>query len=304
MATSQNAPDTFFQGDIPGGDISFDELFSPEQTLTNPQPQVADPENDPPKTQPQAAPAPPESFELKTSTGSVYKSKEDAIKGIEEKDTLLEKLRQEYILKMGVDPITHKPVNFGAGRGEPQADANYLQDKRKYVKDLEDAVKRNDPEAYANAQIKLLTDTFAPLGPVINDLARERAVQSVSADVAEFAQFRKGDDYKKVLEINKTLGSAIEAAENNYTMHNQLPELYRIAYFVSQGQRVPDLIKQATQATALAAQPTQPTRPSTMTPSAMTPPNVSNQPTDLSTREGRQQYIKQFKDSGGESWKF
>lgn len=301
MPTPNNGqmPGTFFKDDIPGGDISFDELFSPEQTLTN-QPQAGAPENTPTPTPPQAAPTVVEDF-LKT-TGSVYKSKEDAIKGIEEKDALIEKLRQEWILKNGVDPVTQKQVNLGAGHGEPQAPLNYLQDKRKYVKDLEDAVKRNDPEAYANAQLKLVSDMLQPLAPVITDLARQRAVETVSLEMKEFGAFKSSDDYKKVLETNRTLGSAIEAAEQNYTMHAQLPELYRLAYLASQGQRVPELIRQATQATAAQAQPTQPQR--TMAPSAMTPPNVSNRPPDLTTSLGRRDIIRQFQESGGDNWKF
>src|SRR5690348_16003975 len=107
----------------PVEDINWAELFPTDPGARVPtQPATATPPATPPAAQPPVTPPPTPEF-LKTSTGTVYKSADEAIKGIEHKDTLIEQLRQRYILERGIDPITNQPVQPAS-----QAPAPYTQD--------------------------------------------------------------------------------------------------------------------------------------------------------------------------------
>src|SRR5438105_3686875 len=99
-------------GNAPTGDLTLDQLFPPDSP-------VGDLTQAPPTTQPATTPAapaapaasapPPENF-ISTSTGTVYKTRDEAVKGLEHKDQLIEKLRKDHIEKFGVDPITGQKV--------------------------------------------------------------------------------------------------------------------------------------------------------------------------------------------------
>ena len=94
----------------PGGldDATFDSLFPAEssQQVVQPAQQVA---------------AKPDAQQTQTSTTqqtqpflkgerSLYNSQEDAVRGVNEKDALIEQMRQRYALVTGMDPITGKPI--------------------------------------------------------------------------------------------------------------------------------------------------------------------------------------------------
>src|SRR6266478_3871382 len=80
----------------PGGDADFDAFFSgvgkqgEEVADSNAIPPV-EPTTEPTEPAAQAAPEPTKApeFVLKTATGTVYKSPEDAVRGIEQKDQLI-----------------------------------------------------------------------------------------------------------------------------------------------------------------------------------------------------------------------
>jgi len=82
-------------------------------------------------------------------------------------------------------------------------------------------------------------------------------------------------------------------------MYNQLPGLYQLAYWSSQGQRLPDLLKAAQQPQS---NPTPQTRPlaTTQTP---VPPNPGGRP-DITTREGRKALQDQFEAQGGRDFRW
>lgn len=279
---------------VEGADMSFDDLFgNPSEGLvvTDPNAATTPPETngEPPKPEPQAP-----TFELKTRTGSVYKSLEEATKGIEEKDTLIETLRQEYISRTGIDPVTRRPVI------QQEQPRSYMQDPTQFTKDLRKAVEAGDDAAYAQANIKLLADMLAPIEPLVTKYAQQSAVEQVSGQIKEFQTFRGSQDFQKVMDSNATLRNAIQVAESDLRLASQLPELYSLAYYAAQGLKTPDLI-----AAARAAQPPAP-QPPARTPmqgSTLAPEPSRVRPT-VSTTEGRKAIIEQFERGGGLDLKF
>lgn len=289
-----------FGAGVPEADLSFDDIFgSPQEGLVVTPPQTTAPTEG--EVQPQApvapqAPVTQPSFDFKTKTGTVYKSVEDAIRGTEEKDTLIETLRQEAIARTGIDPVTRKPAGH-----QSEAPRNYLSDPSQFTKDLRKAVESNDDMAYAQANMKLLADFLQPIEPLITSYAQQKAIESVSKDISEFQAFRNSADFSKVLETNGALRQAITVAESDVRLSNQLPELYKLTYWASQGLKTPDLIK-AAQAQAAAAPPQAPVR-TPMQGSTLAPESRGAAPT-VSTTEGRKAIIEQFEKSGGLNFRF
>jgi hypothetical protein len=300
------APNGFSIADAPGGDLGFDDLFA-DQTPIDPltAAQTTDPAGVPPTQtlpEPQAPVAPaPTPFEIKTATGTVYKTVEDTVKGIEQKDTLIENLRSQLALRTGVDPITQQPLRFDPA---PQPSApqvpNYAQDAQKYMEDLVAAAESNDPARYAGVQQKFLLDTLAPISGIITDAAKKSAVEQIAGKYSDFNTVRATPEFSAVLEDNPELKEAIGMAESDYRFHNRLPGLYKIAYEAAQGRRVPELVRQQT---AVVQTPTpQPARP-TATSSPLPPPEPGVKP-DIRTAEGRKAIIAQMEAQGVNSFKW
>jgi len=284
--------------DAPGGDFDLDQLFGnpeadPLASTTQPQPPQP-----PAQTQPQApAPAqtPENEYFLRTPTGTVYKNAEEASRGIAEKDNLIERLRQAEIARTGVDPVTGKAV-------QPQAQpevVNYAQNGEKLYDDLVEAAQRGDRKAYAQVYQKFFNDMASPLMPLLTDVSRSRAVEAVATDIPDFRTFRASNSYNEVLESEPLLREAINQAENNLGFSNNLPGLYRLAYFASQGRRVPELVKNA----AVPTSAPQPQTRTTVPAATMTPPPPAAAP-DLRTPEGRQAIIREAEAKGIADIKF
>jgi len=279
-----------FLADAPFGDLSFSELFPPEGATT-----PAAGQTPTPPVQPAVTP-PEETFFIKTGTGTVYKDRDSAIKGIEEKDRVIEQLRQRSALEHGVDPITNQPVHLPSGPGSPQAPSNYLQSRGQYLKDLASAVTSQDGDAYFNAQAKFVTDLLAPVIPVITSFAKQQAVAQVGTEFKDFGDFLTSDAYKQTLMDVPDLKQAIETAEGDPILAARLPGYYRLAYLASQGRRLPELLKEASKPPS-----PQPGRP-TIGASTMTPPQTVSIGTDLNealgSSAGRKAIIEQFEGSG------
>lgn len=274
-----------------GGALTWDELFPPEpgapagsQGATTPQ-GGTQPTTPAPATTPAQANA---AFELKTKTGTVYKSIEDAQKGIEHKDTLIEQLRQREILRTGIDPVTGQQVQL-----QPASqNVNYMQDRKRYVDDLTQAAQKNDSDAIWQAQTKLVSDMLAPLAPVMSNFAKQQAIETLSGEIKDIREFIGGEDYQKALEDTPDLRDAINRAENDYQHHQRLSGLYKVAYRVSQGIRLPEILK------AQPAQAVQPIR-TTTAPSTLPPPTQSAvQPALHGSRDQRKELIARFEAQG------
>jgi len=291
--------------DAPGGDMLFEQLFPADEVQTT-APTNATVSGDtsgtqPQATQPAAAPdpaaatPPQEELFLQVPTGTVYKTREEAIKGFAHKDEVIEQLRQRFIAERGIDPITNKQVAPApAPQPQPTAEVNFANNGAEYVKALTEAYQKQDWDAYARAQSKFLMDTLAPVAPVFMGAAKQQAVSTVEAELKDIRGFLGSNDFSMTLEQNPILKQAIESAESNFAFNGQLPGLYKLAYQANQSRKLPELLAAATASARV--QPVQPTRPTT-TAATLPPPDAAG-PMDLTTSEGRKNLIKQFESQG------
>lgn len=296
--------DNWFKGEVPGGDIPFDELFPMEggdlsvsRQPGTPAASVAEPAPTPAKVEPTPAPV-PEHF-LKAEK-SIYKTADEAIRGINEKDATIEALRRKVAEATGVDPLTNKPVS----RPEPAPEnVDYRRDRARYMKDLAKAAEAHDEEAYYNVQAKLIQDTLAPVAPLIQSVAKQRAIEQASTQIPDFSKFRNSGDFNSTLEQFPELRAAIEMGESNFEMSGKLPELYRMAYTIYNGVRAANALE-----TRQTEPPVNPTPVRTATPTTTTTPpqaTIGGTAQDLlKTSQGRKALIEQFERGGVGDFKF
>jgi hypothetical protein len=258
-------------------EVTFDDIFNSEPTTTQEEPLVDT------QAQPEGTP----DFVLRTSTGTVYNSIEDAQRGTEEKDRLIESLRQRYIAERGIDPITNQPVRL-----QPQEEVNYLREPEKFYQDLEAANTNRDPRAFTQVQAKFMYDLFGPYLPILTQTAKAQAVDSVSNDFKDFREFIGSEGYSKYLDDRPVLKQAIKYAESDPQAASSLRDLYVLTYEGARGRNLPEIIKAAKTAQSTAPAP----RPA-MTNSTMAPPSTGAEPS-LATSEGRKTIIDSFKSRG------
>jgi len=264
--------------DAPGGDFSLDDLFPPEGPDTSPQAQA---EPAAPSPEPQAQPVPvEEEFFLKTPTGTVYKTKEDAIKGIAHKDTLIAEYNR------------NKPV--ATPTPTPAGPINYAQDPNKFWDDMADAQTKGDKLAFARTLQQFMSDNFAPYVPAVQYGVVQKAFETVSNELPDFRTFHASEDYKNSVEASPVLKQAIEMAENNVQASGQLPELYKLAYMLNLGRKSAEVARTA-QAPVREPQAVRPTT----TPGTMSREPIANAGApDITTSEGRKAIIERAKQAG------
>lgn len=273
--------------DMPGGVEALDALFEEPQTTAPSDPHT--------EVQPQDEPAKePEDDFIRTGSGTVYKTKEDAIKGVEHKDALIEKLRMAEIARSGIDPLTGQPV-----RGpQTQAPVSYRQDPVRAYQELSEAVAKNDAKRFTEILDTLnkeaLDERLAPFAPLITNLAKQQAIEAVEAELKGFREFHSKPDFANVIKALPELEQAIQVAESDPRFHDKLAGLYKMSYLAAQGMRLPELIR----ARATTAPQNQPVRSPT-NPGTLTPANATATKPGLTTSEGRKAIIEQFEQSGG-----
>lgn len=267
--------------DAPGADIPFDELFPPEDGL-NLQTTAETGTHQPPAQQPQAQAQ--DEFVLRTSTGTVYKTIDDAVKGIEHKDALIEQYRQRERVLMGLPSV--------GGESQAQPPVNYARQPQRFHEDLTRSV--SDPMQFAQVQAKFVMDLLEPIAPVIQDVAKQRALETVSGENTDIRKFLGSPEYSDVLKDSPALARAIEAAEGDFNYYSNLPELYRLAYLTSQGRKLPELLKAAQASAPPAAQPAR-----TMSAGTLTPASPSVTPgVRPGSREERQRLFDSLRSQG------
>lgn len=298
-------------------DMLLDDLFpnpevTPQAATTQP---TAAPQPQPP-AQPQATTpepttqttTPPDSFFLKTPTGTVYKTKEEAERGYAEKDRVIEKLRQDYIRDHGVDPITGKPASISVvTQQQPQQPQSYAQSDQ-FFDDLYKAVERSDKAAYRNTLGKFVAEiagsvtqqVLAPLQPLVSEFSRNSATSRVAQEISNFANFTQTPEYKAVLDEFPSLKQAITAAEENPGYAAQLPEYYKMAYRAAYGKAVPEMVRTATTQTQTPqAQPAiRPTSQGSSHPVSAQGPNAPTEQ-NIATSDGRKAIMAAFEAKYG-----
>jgi len=225
----------------PTGDDDFDSLFQRAgidgESITNSNVISAEPTTAPTEPAPQTPePASPEpsKFELKTSTGTIYKSMEDTVKGIETKDRTIDQLRSMIAAVTGEDPLSKSGIKPGQTTA-PQKPVSYLQDDVRFAQDLTQAAevgqKTNDWKAYRNTLGQLMYEVVqsavGPYIPVVQKVGRQEALEAVARDIPEFRNFYGTKEYQEVLEKRPKLASYIQTLEGNPTMQEDLAEQFR-----------------------------------------------------------------------------
>lgn len=238
----------------PTGDDDFDSLFQRPgidgESITNSNVISAEPTTPPVEPAPQApAPAPePAKFELKTSTGTVYKTIEDTVKGIETKDRTIDQLRSMLAAVTGEDPLSKSGIKPGQTTA-PSKPVSYLQDDVRFAQDLTQAAevgqKTNDWKAYRNTLGQLMYEVVqsavGPYIPVVQKVGRQEALESVARDIPEFRNFYGTKEYQEVLEKRPKLASYIQTLEGNPTMQEDLAEQFRDVWNEHQVKKLAEL---------------------------------------------------------------
>ncbi len=280
-------------------DVPFGELFTDDQDgAYNPPTESVSPASPASVTVPPAVPAPPSrDYFIRTETGTVYKSEQDAIQGIEHKDTLIKQLRERYIQERGIDPITNQPV-----APQPTAPVLYTQNPKQYYQDLVAAVNKNDAEAYFAAQDRLIQERVqSVLGnilPALTDTVNVRASQVVAKEIPDFSAVKESPAFREAVESLPLLKEAITLAESQPEYSQRLPELYRMAYAWTQFKRGPVAVM-----TTVAPPTPQLVRP-TLSSTTPLPPSRPSTPPELNSVDGRKSLIEIFERSAeaGKLW--
>lgn len=257
--------------------LSLDDVFgNPDLTPNDPNKPVTPPTE-------VAQPSQPTEPFLRTASGTVYKSAEDAAKGVEHKDQLIAKLRQEAIERTGIDPVTGQPVNRNV-----EVPKSYTQDHKRFIGDLSKAAQANDSEAYARVQAQFVNDVMAPYAPVLTTLARTQAVESVTQSIPEFRQFMGSTEYSETVDKFPLLKGAIAQSEGDPSQSANLAQLYQMTFALAS--KKPEVVR--TQVPSIP----RPTVSSVSLPSV--PQSGSTAAPDMGTIEGRRAIIEAQERSG------
>lgn len=282
---SSNSFDFF---DAPSGDSSLDDIFIPgDENNSN--------SNTPVVTEQQTEVS-SEPF-LKTSTGSVYKSADEAVRGIEHKDALILELRQKLSDQNGVDPLRKRTPEV-----EDPGLMSYIENPKKYFADLNEAAKSGDEAKILAVQQRFVEEntarTLAPYAGILSNAIKSQAVESVSGSIPKFQEFLGSEDYKTTLENYPLLKRSIEISESNPQQSGDLGQLYRMAYEVSNGRNLPKIVE------ANRANPQLTTRP-TVSSTQPTPVGQQRvaQPT-MGSSDGRKSIIAQQEANNVENLRF
>lgn len=294
----------------PVGDEDFDSLFNrvggdgenladsnaipADQTTASAEPAAA------PKATPE-----PSKFELKTSTGTLYKSLDDAVKGVEQKDQLINQLRSMVAAVTGEDPLSKAGIKPGQTTA-PQKPVSYLQDRRRFAQDLTKAAElgqRDDSwDPYGNVLgqyiYEIVQSAVGPYMPVVQSVGKQQAMSAVAKDNPAFQEFYNSTEYHKVLEERPKLAGFIQFAEAQPTMQEELKELYESVWDHSQAKKLPELALQRQQPNPTPRMPSQVvSRPSLRVPDHGQTIAHTAKPS-LSTPEGRKAIIEEAERKG------
>lgn len=269
----------WFNDAPPAADLDLDALFpNPETAAQQPdQPQVTAP-----------ATTPEEPF-LKLETGTLYKTRDEAIRGYTEKDRYISQLRQELeATKAKLPQQPNQPT-------QPDVDPS-----ERLYDNLAAAAEKRDKKAYVQAQAELVNAVLAPYAPILADMAREKAIRQAETRTPGIREFMGSETYNQVTERVPLLKQAITQLQNDpLAAQAQLDQLLELAKLAADGMRAPDLaVQAATQAAARAQTPSRPTlQPSTPTPAPQAgAPNYRSREDMLRTSEGRKALIEQYRD--------
>lgn len=308
MATTHvipGAPDDFMS-DAP--DVTFEEAFA-NQADTPPQPQAGQTSGATTtifEDQLQATAGP--GFELKTNTGTVYKSAEEAIRGIEQKDTLLGQLRQQIVQLTGQDPLSARQA-AAPGQVAPAHMGNpnsLVENPQLLWTRMSETMQRGDAKAWAQTLgsyvDEILQRRLAPYNPIIGEVSKTQAVRALGNKTPEYGQelpkFIDSAEYQTLVSRFPVVKEALQIAVSDPQQAGVLPELFELLFLADRGLKLDAAVK------AAAARPTASPNPNlarpTLNPRAAisAPTGRPQAPNSLNSEVGRDAIIANAENSG------
>ena len=242
----------------------------PEPQETTPAPQGNEWWNEPePTPAPQAPPPPTPEYFLRAETGTVYKTAEDAARGVAEKDRVI--AQQKVDLERAQQILAAQGVHLGTQTPSPQAQQHGL------VQKLETAVKQGDmsfDEAMAAFTKQQFQNEFQSFQPLVEYATMNRAVEQAATQYdPNIPAFVRSPAYAKTLDKWPALKTAIQTATSQ--PHQRTGDGRSFADLV------PELLAsvfQIAKAAAPAAAPSQRTPQQSSTPPIYTGPDASQAP--------------------------
>lgn len=313
-------------------DVSWSNLFATSNESSSPSPQAVAPVAEP-QAAPVAAPqapvqADPITQPFLTAGQTVYKTAEEAQSGIAHKDNIIAQLRSQAIQTTGIDPLTGQQVGYPQnvqqpGYGQPQypqgqwqqpqyqpqqfqQPVSYLQNQQQYALDLRQAVDAGDNARYFAIQQQLIDErlnaTVGMYGPMLQQVARSNAVETVAQQIPEFKAFFGSEGYRQALQAAPpVLAQAIAQAEQNPGMASQLPDLYKLVYGQNQTRILSEALKKQTQSAQPQGQVRPTAAPAHATPGAQVTAVTTSQNImgmDKDAVAARKAYLDSFEKSG------
>jgi hypothetical protein len=133
----------------------------------------------------------------------------------------------------------------------------------------------NDWKPYRNTLgqfvYEVVQSAVGPYMPVVQNVGKQQALESVSRDIPEFRKFYGGEEYQKVLDSRPKLASYIQTLEGNPTLQEDLAEQYRDAWNESQVKKLAELASKPAPA---------PQTPTPRTPLQPKTPTFNQEPND------------------------
>lgn len=289
----------------PGADNSWDDLFPPEGVPAG-QPQTV--QGTSPQSQaPQVLNTPNQPFLQAGQT--VYLTPEAAVEGTIHKDQYIDRVRT-FLRDQGFDPnrlertqVEPVPQVTGPSNG---SQFKYYGQGQKYFDALAQAADRKDRNAYEQVtreyNQEALNATLAPYGPLLAEVARQRAVRQVTSEIPDFQRFSETPEFRKTVDSIPLLRELANIGESDPNAAARLPEVYKTVYLIYQGSRNTQVSSQAPvmQAPPVMNTPTVRQNP-TLPQSTLTPPapgvDTANWTTDPAARkqliqDGRERVAK------------
>jgi hypothetical protein len=270
-----------FNFDDAPSDLTLDEIFA--------NPEVKPTAVTQPQTATEVTPVEAEPL-LKTATGTVYKTVDDAVKGIEHKDALIAELRQKVLEATNNDPLKKK-----SEQQDDPALISYIANPKKYFEDIKSA--KNEDELL-KVQGKFVDERLAPYAPIIASVVKSQAIEGLEQEVPEIRKFLHSEAYQKTLDAFPLLKQSIQISEQYPERSGDLAQLYRMAVDASAGRNLPKSAPVSGSTTPVVARPTV-----TSTPATPPPTTRAAQPS-FYTKEGRKAIIEEQEARGVENLRF
>lgn len=262
--------------DAPGADQDWDLLFqNPENpTALSPQATQTNGTNLQPGSQTN------NDFLHSTDGSVVYKTAEDAIKGLDHKNSEIAKYRN-FLKDNGIDPNTMQTVTKPQVQSQPEPSTNSqykYYGNPNFYDEVAAAATNRDRIKYTQLMTDFTKEAIAaqvdPWRPTLAETNRFKAIRQVSSEIPDFQKFIEGPGAKQVVDTFPLYKEMLQIGENDPVAAQRLPEVYKQMYTIYQGMNIQT--QSQAQSTTTTNTPTVQTRPTLQTSSLTPPPPTAN----------------------------